>query len=289
MIPRSIGIRAIDCTGWLLMASGLLHLVIWLVQGGAWEGPLAWRKPILFGFSAGMTALSIAWVLRQLPPRFADGWLALVFAAAMLGEVGLISVQTWRGVPSHFNRATPVDGAILSGIEWLILVVTVLILELTRRSWGKLGLTADMRLAMRAGLFWLSFACLLGFWLVWHGEQQMARGLSPERFGAQGVMKFPHGVPIHALQILPLWAVLLRGCGWSELTRWRSTFWASATVLVMTVFSLLQTLLGRARFDVTAGSAALLLLAAICCLGSLAVLAIPNGTGKLTSDLPVVH
>ena len=289
MIPRSIGIRAIDWTGWLLLTSGLLHLVIWGVQGGAWEGALAWRKPILFGFSAGMTALSIAWVMRQLPPRLADGWLALVFAAAMVGEVGLISVQTWRGVPSHFNRATPVDAAILGGIEWLILIVTGVILELTRRSWGKVGLQADMRLAMRAGLFWLSFACLLGFWLVWHGEQQIAKGLSPERFGAQGVMKFPHGVPIHALQILPLWVVLLRSCGWPELTRWRSTLWASAAVLVMTVFSLFQTLLGRARFDFTAGSAALFLLAVICCLVSVAVLAIPDGAGKLSRDLPVVR
>jgi hypothetical protein len=288
MIPRSIGIRAIDWTGWLLLASGLLHVVVWSVQGGAWEGPLAWRKPILFGVSAGVTALSIAWVLRRLPPRFADGWLAVVFAAAMLGEVGLITMQTWRGVASHFNRTTPVDAAVLSGIEWLILIVTGVILELTRRSWGKISAAADMRLAMRAGLIGLSFACLLGFWLVWHGEQQIARGLSPERFGAQGVMKFPHGVPIHALQLLPCWALLLRRCGWPELTRWRSMVGASAAVLVMTVVSLAQTLLARARFDFTVGTAVLMALVVLCCLASLAVLAIPDRTGKLSSNLRAV-
>ena len=43
--------------GVLLTASGLFHLGVWAARGGPWYGPLAWRKPILFGLSAGLTAL----------------------------------------------------------------------------------------------------------------------------------------------------------------------------------------------------------------------------------------
>jgi len=44
--------------GLLLVASGMAHLVVWAVLGGPWEGPVTWRKPILFGISGGLTSLS---------------------------------------------------------------------------------------------------------------------------------------------------------------------------------------------------------------------------------------
>lgn len=37
--------------GGALILSGLFHLGVFLVDGGAWEGPISWRKPVTFGLS----------------------------------------------------------------------------------------------------------------------------------------------------------------------------------------------------------------------------------------------
>jgi hypothetical protein len=33
----------------LLVLSGLFHLLVYAVDGGPWEGPVSWRKPVTFG------------------------------------------------------------------------------------------------------------------------------------------------------------------------------------------------------------------------------------------------
>jgi hypothetical protein len=87
--------------GVLLLASGLVHSVVFLVDGGGWDGPLSWRKPILFGFSFGSTVLSLGWVLSFLPRRRPLGWLlAGPLGVASVAEVVLITMQRW---PSFFT------------------------------------------------------------------------------------------------------------------------------------------------------------------------------------------
>lgn len=46
-----------------LILSGLLHGVAYLVDGGPWEGPLPWCKPIVFGLSFGVTLATVACIL----------------------------------------------------------------------------------------------------------------------------------------------------------------------------------------------------------------------------------
>jgi hypothetical protein len=125
--------------GMILVTSGCLHVLVWLADGGPLEGPVSWRKPILFGVSAGVTLLSLGWVVGKMRPRTGDLLLTGTLAAAMLVEVGLITLQQWRGVASHFNRASAVDGTVLAWIKSLIVLVTVAIAELTRRSFGPLS------------------------------------------------------------------------------------------------------------------------------------------------------
>ena len=45
-------------------------------------------------------------------------------AGGLLLEVGLITVQQWRGVRSHFNRTTTFDASIEVIMLGLILLVT---------------------------------------------------------------------------------------------------------------------------------------------------------------------
>jgi hypothetical protein len=53
--------RACLVVGAVLIVSGLLHLVVFAIDGGPWEGPVSWRKAVTFGVSFGLTgAISAA-------------------------------------------------------------------------------------------------------------------------------------------------------------------------------------------------------------------------------------
>ncbi len=91
--------------GAALVAVGVVHLGVFAVGGGPWEGPLSWRKPITFGLSFGVTTLAVAWIATFLRlGRRAGAWLLGTFNVAMALEVAWVTLQVWRGVPSHSPR-----------------------------------------------------------------------------------------------------------------------------------------------------------------------------------------
>lgn len=251
--------RPLAVLGVIMVASGIAHLPVWALLGGPWEGPVTWRKPILFGISAGLTSLSLGWVWSNLPRRRWDGAVAAVTAWSLLVEVVLIDLQCWRGVASHFNRATPFDSVLYDAMGVLILFVTLVVVDLTVRLFRTPGdLPPDMLAAARAGLVLLVVSCALGIWGSIHGDLQVARGLSPEVVGAAGVSKFPHGAVIHALQWLPMLAWGARRVGLSPRWRQRLVTAAIAGSVLILAYASVQTLAGRGRFDAPLPIAALL-------------------------------
>ncbi len=262
IVGRRPELRLMHRIGWLLILSGLFHVGIWACVGGEWEGVVSWRKPILFGISGGVTVLSLGWVASLVKRCPRDGWWLHLFSVAMLVEVGLITLQQWRGVPSHFNRETPLDAAILIGIEALITVASVVILDLTVRSFGSLNGSNDTKLAIRAGMLLLVLGCVLGFIGQAVGSYQLSIGQSPHTYGKSGVLKFPHGIPLHAIQILPVAAWLLRNLGADEKTRVLSVKLCTLSIVLFTVYGCVQTIAGRSRFETDPASMILLFLSA---------------------------
>jgi len=259
--------------GVVLVASGLVNVAVWAAIGGPWEGPVTWRKPILFGISGGLTSLSLGWAFSRLARRRGDAFLAWATAVALLVEVALIDLQRWRGVASHFNRATPLDSLLYDVLGGLILFVTLVCLDLTAR-WlrhAPAGMPADMLLAARTGFVLLSVSCLLGIWASVHGDARSQAGLAPETLGAAGVVKFPHGAVIHAVQWLPALAWATRRAGIAARGRLRLVAAAAIGSVLMLAYALAQTLLGRGRFDASPPLAALLA-AAMACLAVPAVI-----------------
>lgn len=243
-----------------LVCSGLLHLVVWLVSGTEWTGAVSWRKPILFGLSTGVTVLSVAWVSTKVRPRRGDGPLIFAFAAALAIEVLLITLQQWRDQPSHFNRSTTTDAVILSLIEVLITFATVYIVDLTVRVYGSLNAIPAMQRAIRDGMSLLVLGCLLGFLIAMIGYQSLENGTDPATFGAAGVLKFPHGIPLHAIQFLPLLVALAESQHWPQSTIKSLVRTGTLLTLGFTLFGLLQTFTGRPRFEFWPTSSAVLLL-----------------------------
>ena len=246
-------------SGVLLIVSGVVHLLVWAIDGGPWEGPVTWRKPILFGISGGLTAISAGWAFAKLPRRRWDRLLAWSTAVTLTVEVALIDLQRWRGVASHFNRETPLDSFLYDAMGGLIVWVTLVSADLMLRFFrSQVGLPADMLLAARSGLVALVWSCVLGIWVSVHGDMQMMAGMQPERFGAAGVPKFAHGAVIHALQWLPMLAWAGRRAGIEEGQRVRLLAAASMGTFLLAAYALLQTVAGRPRVD---GSPPLVVLA----------------------------
>lgn len=245
----SLGALACKAAGWLLVLSGLVYLVLWGAKGlESLSGPISLRKPILFGLSTGVTVLSISWIIPRLRPRRGDSALFVSFAVALVLEVFLIDLQQARGVPSHFNRATPVDEAVTRLMGALILWATVIILDVTVRAFRVLELPSDYSFAVRAGLIFLAVGCGLGFVITLIGESQIEAGLSPELYGEAGVLKFPHGLPLHAIQVLPLQVWLLKRLGVAEAARFHSVVGITVVIGAATVYGCIQTAVGAPRW-----------------------------------------
>lgn len=243
--------RLLYISGALLVLSGLIHVGVWFVLGGDWEGPVSWRKPILFGISTGLTVLSVGWIYPKLKSRKRDSFLCGLFGLAMVAEVALITIQQWRGVASHFNHTTPLNTLIESWMTYLIIFATVVLVEITRRCFVGLNAPSDLKLAILGGMAFLIVSCLIGFLILIYGNSRAALGADPSIFGRAGVTKFPHGVAIHAIQLFPLncWLLLKFGVPLKQRTRLIGCLIASISAFLL--FSLAQTLDGKARFDLT--------------------------------------
>jgi hypothetical protein len=260
--------------GVLLLASGLFHTLVFLLDGGGWDGPLSWRKPILFGFSFGITVLSLGWVLSFLPRRRRLGWLlAGTLGVASVGEVFLITMQRWRGVPSHFNETTAFDAAVFNTMGGLVAMAALVVVAVTVGSFASLRATPSMAWAIRVGLVLLVAGQLLGGAIIANGmsksdAQAVAAGST---FGAAGGMKVPHAVSLHAVQLLPALAWLLGLTGWAELRRTRVVLVAAAGYLGLFAVTVLQTFSGVPTLELEAGVAVLLAASALALAGSFAV------------------
>ena len=225
----------------------MFHAAIYAIQGASWEGPLSLRKPILFGISGGMTVLSITWLMTQLRRQKFDRWISNTFAFALLLEVGLITLQYWRGQASHFNHSTVFDILIELGMLGLILFATVQLMYLTVRTVWLRDIEPGMVVAIRGGMCLLLLSCGLGIATSVLGEINVAAGRSAESWGKAGVLKFPHGAALHAIQLLPLIAWIARYVGATN--RDRIVRFALGSQVLFLVYSGWQTIWGLDRFE----------------------------------------
>ncbi|MDG2014035.1 MAG: hypothetical protein P8J33_11045 [Pirellulaceae bacterium] len=246
---HSIAVRWLYWTGIALILSGIFHLFVWMALGGGWEGSVSWRKPILFGISTGLTALSLGWIYSKMDSRKWDNAVCGIFCIAILAEVGLISLQQWRGVPSHFNHATTWDRLIDQSMTVLISIAAVVLLDFTLRSFKQLNATPDMRLAIRSGMAFLIVSCVIGYVIAMHGHQQIRIGEDPSTIGEAGVAKFPHGLAIHAIQLFPILCFLWQKIQVPLAVRRKNMTYCVIAMASFLGFSLLQTFRGRSRFD----------------------------------------
>ena len=204
--------------GAVLLASGLIHLGILTASGASGMGPLSLRKPATFGLSFGLTLLTITWVSSFL--RLGDRArtvLLTVFAGTCVLETALISLQAWRGVPSHFNVETAPDAFVTQMLAADGVTLVAIIAALTFISFRATPATpAGMCAAIRIGFVILLSAMATGALMIANGMRLVFAGDPQAAYLTGGSLKPTHAVTMHVILVLPALAWLLSLTDWSE-------------------------------------------------------------------------
>ena len=192
----------------------------------------AWLKPAKFALSVAIYTGTLAWVFTYLPEwgrtRRIVGWTT---AVVMVLELGIISVQAWRGVPSHFNVSSLLDGLLFTVMGMAIVIQTVSSIAVALAAWRQRFDDVALGWAIRLGLTMTIVGAFAGGLMTRPTAMQLeeARGGKPmlaagaHTVGApdggpglpgtgwsmtHGDLRVAHFVGLHAMQALPLVALL---------------------------------------------------------------------------------
>jgi hypothetical protein len=187
-------------------------------------------------------------LMTFLRPHRIAGWIVLaVLSLASMGEVFLISMQKWRGVASHFNESTPLNESVFSTMGKLVLIIAIVTLLVTVRSFFKIDAPTSLALAIRAGLVLMLVSQAVGVHMITIGGNT---------FGAAGAMKVPHAFTLHTIQVLPALALLLLISDSAERFRIRVVAVGAIGYAGLILSTMLQTYGGRGPLDLNPVSAA---------------------------------
>ena len=233
--------------GGLLFVSGLVHLGILAISGASWAGPLSLRKPATFGLSFGLTLFTITWVSSYLRlGNRARTILLSIFAAACVLETVLVSLQAWRGVPSHFNIENHVDAVIAQLLAAGGVTLVAIIAALTFVSFRAApGTPAAMGVAIRTGFVVLLGSMVTGALMIAKGMSLVFTGDPQAAYLTGGSLKPTHAVTMHAVLVLPALAWLLPLTGWNERRQTRVILVAAAGYVALAAAIAVGNLRGR--------------------------------------------
>jgi hypothetical protein len=215
--------RAAYAVGGILLASGLIHVAVLIIGGGSRQGPLSLRKAATFGLSFGLTLINVTFIASFVTLKDRSRNLLIgVFATACVVETFLVSMQAWRGVPSHFNMETPFDAAVaetlaIGGFTLVVVIVALTAAALRDRA----ALPRGLRLSIHAGLVALVGAQVVGGLMIATGVRLVFAGDPQAAYATGGWLKPVHGVLMHGILVLPLLAWLTSASRWSEATQLR--------------------------------------------------------------------
>lgn len=236
--------RSLVAVGWSMVGFTVLALIGLAIDPREITGVPAWLKPLKFALSAGVYAVSLAWVLRFLNGRdVLRRRVAMVSAVVLVLEVALIALQAARGVTSHFNDARPLDGAIFSamglGITTLWVCQLVVAGALLRQPTGP---DAALSWSLRLGMLVTALGAGVGWLMVAHkghtvGALDGGPGAPLTNWSlAHGDLRASHALGLHALQVIPLvaWALgRVRGLSAGQRARLTVTFALAYGALVV--------------------------------------------------------
>jgi hypothetical protein len=216
-------------------------------------GAPIWLKPFKFAVSFALYTFTLAWMLSLLPrrSRLAERT-ATVLVAMSLAEMVVIVTQVVRGQTSHYNETTALNTAL-----WQVMGSSIMVLFVAHFVIGVVVLRQRIadRVSAHAVRWGLGLSLLgLGaaYPMVQPGQMGHSVGVPDGGPGLPvvgwsttgGDLRIGHFVGLHALQALPLLALLL-GNRLDELTRIRLLLVGGVTYGTATVLLTWQALRGQ--------------------------------------------
>lgn len=191
----------------------VLFTVLYFTEARQILGINAWIKPWKFAVTGAIYLATLALLAKHLPDSYPESQgnrAAYIISAMIFGEVVLIGMQSARGVASHFNQKTLIDGVVYSVMGVMIMVNTVVFIRVFRhffRGEQKVGG------AYLAGIRWGAVLFVIGS-LVGGAMSGLNRHTIGAADGGPGMpfvnfstvggdLRIAHFVGLHALQVLP--------------------------------------------------------------------------------------
>jgi hypothetical protein len=206
----------------LMVVVAAVCLVGRLVDDRIVTGAPVWDKPAKFSLSILVYAVSWAWLIASLPRfRRTAHRLGTVVAVALVVEQAVIVGAAAAGTASHFQVATPLATAL-----WGVMAVSITVLYVctfvTSLAVLRLRLPDPALTLVGMGLAYLMTSPTAAQLADFHGVAG-AHGVGAADGGpglpvlgwstTAGDLRIPHFVGMHALQLLPLAALLLAWAG----------------------------------------------------------------------------
>jgi hypothetical protein len=263
--------------GGLLFLSGLIHVAVLVVGGSSWEGPVSLRKAATFGLSFGLTLVTIVWAASFLPLAGRTRTMLLgVFTVACVVETALVSLQAWRGVPSHYNLETSFDGLVARTLAAGGITLVVIIGALTVVAFRSTAtLPASLRLSIQIGFAALCGAQVVGALMIAKGMLLVFAGDPQTAYTTGGTLKPAHAATMHGILALPALAWLLSFADWSELRRLRVVLLAAVGYVMLAAVVVVGSFVDPELQQLPIAAIALAALGALllCAAGTIAVVA----------------
>ncbi|MFC7548998.1 hypothetical protein [Plantactinospora sp. GCM10030261] len=227
-------------------------------------GAPIWLKPFKFSVSLALYATTLAWMLSLLPrrSRVAERAATVIVAMALI-EMTIIVTQVIRGTTSHYNETSPLNIALVIALGSTIMVLFVahfvIGIALLRRP--PTDRTAARAVALGIGLSLLGM--LVAVPMVLPSQAPDIEGVGGAHSvgvpdGGPGLplvgwstvggdLRIGHFVGLHALQALPILAILLRRLSdrLDERTRTRLLTIAGVAYGALTILLTWQALRGQ--------------------------------------------
>ncbi len=200
--------------GWANVALLLIAIVGWTVDDTVVSGINAWIKPMKFAVSVTVYAWTFAWLLFYLPHAKQVKWISILVVVCMTVENTAIFMQAFRGVPSHFNVSTALDGAVFATMGLFILINTVVITWVFILFWlPGVRLSPSMLAAWRCGIFLFLVGGVSGG--IMSGHLSHAVGVAEGNAALPflnwslrgGDLRIPHFLTLHGLQVMAFFGV----------------------------------------------------------------------------------
>ena len=173
-----------------------------------------WLKPIKFILSGIIVLWTMAWYLLFYPFREkTKNFIAASIGILLTIENLAISGQASRGVLSHYNQSSPMDGIIFATMGIMIGLFTLIVFWFFVKSFSsKLNCSNRMKWCFRIAWFTFLFASVIGGQMI--GQMSHNVGVADGGAGLPflnwstvgGDLRIAHFFGIHGIQIIPLTA-----------------------------------------------------------------------------------